>query len=169
MSAAVVLSDALVASRAHGHRDPVAAYPVVVSFPLATTNLDDSDDKVIFYKFPSNTIMWTLLAAVTDVDSATGLVWDLSTATATDGTVGSVLINDSTVGRSAGSDGLEAVNLGGLDVSGTYLMWHTSTAATTPVAGTATITMLLSAKPPTIAGVSSVSSTRLAAPGEEIY
>ena len=168
MAAAVVLSDTLVNSRAHGHRDPVGAYPVVVSFPVATTQIDDTDDKTIFYEFPAKTLLWAARVTSTDIDTATGLVWDLSTATATDGTVGTVLINDSTVGRSAGSEGLESVDLGGVDVSDTYLMYHVATGATTPAAGTITVRMLLSPAPPTIVGVSSVSSTRLAAPGEEV-
>jgi methyl coenzyme M reductase beta subunit len=165
MAAAVVLSDVLVHERIRGHRvSDGSLYPVTLSVPLAATQLDDTDDKTIFFEAPPRTFLWGAKITLTDLDTATNLVWDLSTATATDGTVGTVLISNSTVGRSAGSDFLDA-DLAPVDISELYLMFHVNTAGTT--AGTLTADLLLSEKPPTAAGVSSITAARLAAAGED--
>lgn len=133
MSAAVVISNGLNRDR-RSHVPGPGGYWMSGRYTLATTNLDDTDDKVILDKFPARGRLMGGFVIVDDLDSATSLIWDLSTASALDGTVGTVLISNSTTGQAAGSDEID-VTARGTDVGGKYLMWHTNTASGTPVSG----------------------------------
>lgn len=104
---------------------------------IPTTNLDLADDLYILADFSdvANFFLTWLGVTLGDLDGAIGLVWDLVALDAA-GAVDRVLINDSTVGRTAGSDELDA-NAGhqGYNLGGKRLAFRIVTAATTPAAG----------------------------------
>lgn len=167
MAAATILSDILVSNqKPHGVQ---GVYPVLLDVTIPTSSLDDANDKVLLYKFPSNCRLWGLRVDFGDADTggAPAAVVDISTATDTSGTVGSVLINDSTAAQSGANDDLDA-GLLGIDVGGEYLMWHTITAAATGAAVSHKFYLLLSEYDTTLTHSTTVTSTRLAAPGEDV-
>lgn len=166
MAAATIISDGVVRNR-RSHLPGPGIYAIAGEYELATTSLDDNDDKVILDALPARFHVLGGTVHVDDLDSATGLVWDLSTSTDLTGTVGTVLIADSTVGRSAGSDSLDETKVG-TDVGGEYLMLHVNTAATTPVAGTYKWYIWGTEALDYQAHSSTVTSTRAGEPGEDL-
>jgi hypothetical protein len=166
MAAAVVISDGLNRDR-RPHVAGPAPYWLSGKYTLATTSLDDTDDKVILDKFPARCKIMDAFVILGDLDGATGLVWDLSTATALDGTVGTVLIADSTVGRSAGSDSIDEAKRG-TSADGDFLMFHTNTAATTPASSTIEWHVQVVEDNDVQTHSSSITAAQAAAPGEEL-
>lgn len=166
MSAAVVISNGLNRDR-RPHVAGPSGYWLSGRYTLATTNLDDTDDKVILDKLPARARIMDGFVIVDDLDSSTGLVWDLSTATAVDGTVGTVLISNSTVGQAAGSDELDAAARG-TAADGDFLMWHTNTAATTPVSGEVEWHILIVEDNDLQTFSGSITSAQAGAPGEDL-
>lgn len=103
---------------------------------VATTNADDVGDEVFVLYFPANTVLLNLFYTTTDRDSATALVEDVIVETGlTAGGTETVLINDTTIGQTGSSVGLDAL-LKYTDVSNKKLGIRVVTAAGTPVAGT---------------------------------
>ena len=166
MGAAVVISDGLNRDR-RPHVAGPAGYWLSGKYTLATTSLDDTDDKVILDKFPARCRIMDGFVILGDLDGATGLVWDLSTATALDGTVGTVLISNSTVGRSAGSDSVDEAARG-TAADGDYLMFHTNTAATTPASSTIEWHVFIVEDNDLQSFSSSITSAQATAPGEDL-
>lgn len=166
MSATVVISDGLNRDR-RPHVAGPSGYWLSGRYTLATTSLDETDDKVILDKFPARGRVMDGFVIVDDLDSATSLIWDLSTATALDGTVGTVLISNSTAGQAAGSDELDA-GARGTAIDGDYLMWHTNTASGTPVSGEVEWHILVVEDNNLETHSSSITSAQAGAPGEDL-
>jgi hypothetical protein len=164
--ATVVISDGLNRDR-RSHQAGPAPYWLSGKYTIATTSLDDTDDKVIVEKFPARCRIMDAFVVVADLDGATGLVWDLSTSTDLIGTVGTVLISNSTVGRSAGSDSIDEAARG-TAADGDYLMFHTNTAATTPAAGILEWHVQVVEDNDVQTHSSSITAAQAAAPGEEL-
>jgi hypothetical protein len=110
-------------------------------FSLATTQLDDQDDKtILFGPFPNDCYIVKLEIYI-DTSQTSALIWDFSRGDL-DGTVdsGGELIDGSTAGQSAaGGDSLDLDNLMFDMGGGKYLMAHIQTAAGTPAAATLTV------------------------------
>jgi len=109
-----------------------------VTTELATTQLDDANDDTNLLQFPQNSRLWDVWVDLDDLDTGgtPALVWDL-VVEATDGTGTVVLINDSTVGQTAGTDTLDTRQTSLLiDVSLKYLQFRIVTKAATAAAGT---------------------------------
>jgi len=107
---------------------------------VATTNIDDIGDAMFFVQFPANTYLLDLQYTWSDVDSASLFQWDgVTSTTGASGGTEVTLISNSTVGRTAGSDELDADQGHFMrDVSNLYLGFKVDAAATA-VAGTLTI------------------------------
>lgn len=166
MSAAVVISDGLNRDR-RSHVPGPGGYWLSGKYTLATTSLDDTDDKVILDKFPARAKVMDGFVILGDLDGATSLVWDLSTATDLIGTVGTVLISNSTVGRSAGSDTIDEAARG-TDASADYLMFHTNTASGTPASSTIEWHILVVEDNDMQSHSSSITAAQAALPGEDM-
>jgi len=166
MAATVIISDGLNRDR-RPHIPGPGPYWLAGTYTLATTSLDEADDKVILDKLPARCRILDAFVILEDLDGATGLVWDLSTATALDGTVGTVLISDSTVGRSAGSDSIDEAARG-TAADGDYLMFHTNTAATTPASGDITWYVQVVEDLDVQSHSSTITSAQAGAPGEDL-
>jgi hypothetical protein len=164
MSAAVVISDGLNSDR-RSHVPGPGVYPVSGSYELLAANTDDADDKVLLYKFPARCRVFGGTVHMDDMDSGTALIWDLSTSTDLIGTVGTVLISNSTAGQSAGSDSIDETKIG-TDVGGEYLMFHVNTGGV----GTGTITwhLLVAEDADFQAHTGSITAAQAAAPGEDV-
>lgn len=130
------------------HRTPMqrcneGVTPFYGTLSLDTTVLDETDDKVVFYgPFPSDfarLLTLEILCSDMDTNGTPALVFDISKADDTAGTIssGGELIDGSTAGQTGAQDRLDTDNAG-FDVSGGYLCYHTQTAAATPAAGTIT-------------------------------
>jgi hypothetical protein len=133
--------DLLRIQRGRSGRDNLVKSAFMLKFAptanIPTTALDEANDKWVIADFTDvpHFYLSNLSVTMADLDGATGLVWDLVALTAA-GVVDRVLINDSTVGRTAGFDELDA-NLGhlGYDLGGKRVAINIVTAATTPAAG----------------------------------
>lgn len=89
---------------------------------------------------PSGFRLWGFGGNIADVDSATGLVWDLGDSGDQDR-----IIAASTVGRSAGqlnSDDIAVAGMGYQYTANTDILLTVTTGATTPVAGTWNLALL---------------------------
>jgi hypothetical protein len=161
--ATVVISDGLTRDR-RSHFSGPGVYPIMGEYELAATSLDDADDKVLLDSFPARFRLLGGTVHIDDVDSGTDLIWDLSTSTNLTGTVGTVLISNSTAGQSAGSDSIDETKIG-TDVGGEYLMFHVNTGGV----GTGTISWFLygAEDPDYQAHSSSITAAQAGAPGED--
>lgn len=116
-----------------------------VTRTIPTTSTDENNDKVVIAgPFPAGAQVWGFeCSSATDMETGgPTLVVDISTGAA-DGTVSLDLINGSTAPRSASwNDALDAGKLGS-DIGGEYLLWHTTTAATTPAQANVEFRLLL--------------------------
>lgn len=118
-----------------------------VSVEVSTAVLATNNNIINICKFPRGVEMvdpagW--LVSVDDLDGATGLVWDLQLNAEEDGsgTTTTTLISGSTVGRTAGTDALDAATAAAtytaltVDDSETWLQVKFTTKPTTAAAGT---------------------------------
>jgi len=136
-------------------RCPLGIDYVNIQVNIPTTALDSGDEQILLYKFPDDGDVWLFrggsntttapvkgadfYAKISDVDGATGLVWDLGLGDS-DGVIDTALFTGATVGRAAGTDYITTAD-NPLDVSGKYLIMDVTTAATTAAAGTIEIGM----------------------------
>lgn len=124
-----------------------------VTVSLATTNIDNADDGVVFYQFPSAAYLWDLSVYATDMDTnaTPTLVFDVGIGDS-DGAVDTVLINDTTIGQGAGRDDLDATVQKWVNCSSKYLMIDIVTAAATAAAGTLTVSFIYTENLHTLSG-----------------
>jgi hypothetical protein len=112
-----------------------------IKVKIPTTALDSNDEQVLLYKFPDDGDCFLVRGDVRDlrvnidtIDSGTSAVWDLGVGDS-DGVIDTPLIANATAGQStAGTDSLDAAG-DLLDVSGKYLIFDVTTAASTAVSG----------------------------------
>jgi hypothetical protein len=136
-------------------RCPQGVDYINIQVNIPTEALDSGDEQILLYKFPddgdcwlfrggSNTTTTPIKGAdqyfkLSDVDSGTGLVWDAGIGDV-DGVIDTALLTGSTVGQAAGTDWIDTADAP-LDVSGKYLIFDVTTAASTGVAGTIEVGM----------------------------
>lgn len=104
--------------------DPVGLYAFDTGAQtVAATNTETANDLLFTFQFPNDCYLYDLQVTVTDLDSGANLVFDVITSdTGASGGTEVVLINDTSIGQTGGSDELDRNN--GLmlsDVSGLYL------------------------------------------------
>jgi len=110
---------------------------------LATTEIDNADDSAYVFQFPLSCRLLSFACTLTDIDTH-ATPTHVFNMTVTDGSTPVVLISGSTIGQGGGSDQADVTaKVPGLDVSGLYCMFDTSTAAATPAAGTLTVHALI--------------------------
>lgn len=137
MAAATVTLDSALGTvfqpRGHG----LWLIPVDITTELATTQIDDAADVTQLFLFPDPAYLWDLDVLVVDdldTNATPTLVWDLDID---DGTTSTTIINNSTVGQSAGTDALDSLpTTRGMSCAGAYLELTIVTAAATAAAGT---------------------------------
>lgn len=101
---------------------------------LATASLDEANDTVRLFQFPTGSYIDDFRGTISDVDSATGLVYSIVVLDSSN-TVKETLVTNSTKGQAGGTDRIADAAVGQY-VGDYYLAIKVGTAATTPVAGT---------------------------------
>lgn len=110
---------------------------------VATTEIDNSDDSKYLGQFPLSCRLLAISVTCTDIDTHATPAHAFN-LTVTDGSTPTILITGSEVGRGGGSDQADVTTrVPGLDVSGLYCMFDTTTAAATAAAGTVTVEALV--------------------------
>ena len=115
-----------------GHGYHYAVYSRECSVALATTQLDNADDGVELFWLPAGAVVVGAQLRVTDMDSSTGLLFDLGDAVDDDRLL--VAFSGQAAGHTAA---LAAAGWGYLYTAATKIILSVNTAATTGVAGTA--------------------------------
>ena len=111
--------------------------PAMHTVNIATTSIDDIADAVALFQFPDEACYLSRFGVnLSDMDTGTALVVDFGISDG-DGTIDTVLINDTAAGQTGANDESDAGVLAvPIDVSGKYLEMVVVAAATTAVAGT---------------------------------
>ncbi len=119
------------------HDSPVCAVPLSFAqkFTIPTTATDEVNDIVRLFKCPPGAYIWRWRSSPSDMDTGTALVYSILATDDADVTK-VTLVSASTKGQAGTAADVLADAAVGAYVGGYWIVLKTTTAATTPVAGT---------------------------------
>lgn len=103
--------------------------PFTVTAVLPTASVDDNDDKVNLFVFPSSFLLVGMSVNFPDLDTGANLVQSVLAVTVAGGTTQATLISATQAGRTGANDDLDANLDAPIDVGGCYCQLHTTTGA----------------------------------------
>lgn len=119
------------------HDSPVCTVPLSFAqkFTIPVTSTDDADDITRLIKCPPGAYIWRWRSSPSDMDTGTALVYSI-VATDDSDVIKVTLVSGSTKGQAGTASDVLADAAVGAYVGGYWISMKTTTAATTPVAGT---------------------------------